>query len=92
MGERDSVGCDATVFDTTPVTASATNLIEDVFENANSVPLPTAAWACHKVDVDGLRTVMFCEVFMISGAATQPPDGSSADAITTTLLLPAASS
>ncbi|KAH9367507.1 hypothetical protein HPB48_009061 [Haemaphysalis longicornis] len=54
MDEGDGVGSDAVAFDTTPVTVSAINLIEDVFENANSVPLPTAAWACHKVEVDGL--------------------------------------
>ncbi|KAH7936346.1 hypothetical protein HPB52_021552 [Rhipicephalus sanguineus] len=75
LNQRSCVGSDATVFDTTPVTVSPASLIEEVFEIANSVPLPTRAWACHKVDVDGLRTITFCEVFMISEAATHP-DGS----------------
>lgn len=77
MDQRVCVGSDAAAFNTPVMMASATNLIEEVFENANNMPLPKAVW--DKADVDGLRTIMFCEVFMISAAATQP-DGSSTGA------------
>lgn len=33
---------------------------------------PSTAWVCHRVDADGLRAIIFCEVCMISAAASQP--------------------
>uniref|UniRef100_A0A224YEQ9 Uncharacterized protein n=1 Tax=Rhipicephalus zambeziensis TaxID=60191 RepID=A0A224YEQ9_9ACAR len=58
MDKSSCVGSDATEFDTKPVAVPATSLIEEVFESSNSVPFPTTAWACHRVNVKGLRTVM----------------------------------
>ncbi|KAH6925974.1 hypothetical protein HPB50_012854 [Hyalomma asiaticum] len=50
MDQRVCVGSDAAVFDTTPVTVSATNLIEEVFENVSS------AVACLSQQQHGLAT------------------------------------
>lgn len=59
MDQRVRVGSDAAAFNTPVMMASATNLIKEVFENANNMPLQKAVW--DKADVDGLRTIMFCE-------------------------------
>ncbi|KAG0420367.1 hypothetical protein HPB47_003539 [Ixodes persulcatus] len=44
---------------------------EKIFEKTDSVPLPTGAWACHKVEVDGFQAILFTEFHPTRAATTQ---------------------
>lgn len=60
-------------------TKSACDVFFDVFDEAESAVLPNAAWACHKVEIGGLRTVVYSEVQLLE-ATTPLQDAAASEA------------